>query len=151
MSAEFEALKRRSVLQLLFKCARLSEERALASVRGELGLPELRRAHMALFPHIDLGGTRLTVIAERLGVRKQSAASLVDDLVRMGVLERVADPADGRAKLIRFAGGEGALAESMEHLLAFERTLADDVGADMMEALHSALLHMERVLLDDIA
>ena len=148
MSQAFEELKRSSCLQLLFKCARLSEERALASFREELALPNLRRAHMALFPHIDLEGTRLTDVAARLGVKKQSVAALVDDLVSMGLLERVPDPADGRAKLIRFVGGEGALSEAMARLLGFEQTLTNELGADMMASLHAALLHLERVLLD---
>ena len=146
MGTEFEALKRSSWLQLLFKTARLAEERALDQIRQEIGVPGLRRAHMALFPHIDFAGTRLTQVAESLGVRKQSAATLVEDLVVWGMLERVPDPADGRAKLIRFAGGEDELKKGMGRLLAFERTLAARLGSDSAETLHSSLLRLEAIL-----
>ncbi|MFT6399773.1 MAG: DNA-binding MarR family transcriptional regulator [Bradymonadia bacterium] len=147
MSAEFEQLKRSSVLQLLFKTGRLAEEDALERIRRETGLPNLRRAHMACFPHIDLAGTRLTAIAERMGLRKQSVAALVEDLVVMQMLERVPDPSDRRAKLVCFKGGTDALAAGVEHLIHYERELAARLGEDTMKTLHSNLLALEAALL----
>ncbi|MCA9591617.1 MAG: winged helix DNA-binding protein, partial [Myxococcales bacterium] len=99
---KLEAAKRASTAQLLFKCARLLNERAIATLPvADETRP--RAAHMALFPHVDLEhGTRLTTLADKLGVSKQAVAQLVDDLEAMGVMARVPDPDDGRAKRVVF-------------------------------------------------
>src|ERR1700730_13286920 len=94
--------KTASTLQLLFKAARLIDEEALQRVAETPGRPRLRRSHTSLFPHIDLEGTRVTDLAERLGVTKQAVSQLVDDLEAMAVLERVIDPDDARARRVRF-------------------------------------------------
>jgi DNA-binding MarR family transcriptional regulator len=48
-------------------------------------------------------GTRLTELAEAAQVTKQTAGFLVDQLERAGYVERVPDPRDAGAKLIRLA------------------------------------------------
>src|SRR5215510_8733281 len=99
---KLEAEKSKRTAQLLLKAARLVNERAIARVRERTGRP-VRVAHTTLLPHVDLEGTRLTVLAKRLGVTKQAAGQLVDELEQFGMLERVADPADARAKLVKFS------------------------------------------------
>ena len=142
---DLEAAKRASVGQLLFRCARRMNEQAIARVRAATGQP-VRTAHTLLFPHIDLEGTRQTELARRLGVTNQSVGVLVDELVEMGALERVPDPADGRARLVRFVGGEGALLHGLGVLAGLERELADEVGAERWAALHDALVALDRAL-----
>lgn len=149
-TAEREALakaKRESVAQLLFKCARLLNELAIGRARARSGL-DVRVAHTSLFPHIDLDGTRLTELAKRLGVSKQAAGQLVDEMVEMGVLERVADPEDARAKRIRFArrGGGLALMEGFAVLGELEKTIARELGKPRVEALHDTLLELLALL-----
>jgi MarR family transcriptional regulator, temperature-dependent positive regulator of motility len=145
--AALEKAKRGSVAQLLFKCARLLNELAIARARERTGL-DVRVAHTALFPHIDLDGTRLTELARRLGVSKQAAGQLVDEMVELGVLERVADPDDARAKRIRFArrGGGLALMEGFAVLGELEKALAHKLGKKRIEALHETLLALLEVL-----
>jgi DNA-binding MarR family transcriptional regulator len=58
-------------------------------------------AHHPVFESIDPDGTRLTVLAERAGMTHQSMSELVGSMVAVGYLERLPDPADGRAKLVR--------------------------------------------------
>jgi DNA-binding MarR family transcriptional regulator len=58
-------------------------------------------AHHPVFENIDPGGTRLTVLAERAAMTHQSMSELVSSMATIGYLERVPDPADGRAKLVR--------------------------------------------------
>lgn len=132
--------KQRSTLQLLFKAARLTNEAALARVRAATGQRHLRAAHTALFPHIDLQGTRLTEIARRVGVSKQAVAKLVDELVTLGVLERVPDPSDGRAKLVRFAGGGAALLPGLAVLQAYETELLTRIDPTQWQAFRAVLL-----------
>jgi DNA-binding MarR family transcriptional regulator len=146
---ELEARKRASTAQLLFKCARIVNERAIERLRAETGLP-VRAAHTLLFPHLDLEGVRLTELAEKLGVSKQAVGQLVDELEQMGAVERVADPRDGRAKLIRIGerGGRGML-DGLAVLGEIERELACAIGDRRFAALHEALLvlsdHLEAV------
>lgn len=132
------AAKRRNVAQLLFKVARQTNERAMAGLRLRLELPELRPAHAVLFPHIDLEGTRLTTLAQRVGISKQAVSQLVEELVQMDALERVPDPDDGRAKLIKFC--PGALMQGLAHLKDVEQELEAVVGPEGFAQLHALLL-----------
>ena len=80
----------------------------------------VRIAHTTVLPHIDLEGTRLTELARRLGVSKQAAGQIVDELEEFGMLERIADPQDARAKLVRFSKkGQAAMLDGCGHLTAF--------------------------------
>jgi DNA-binding MarR family transcriptional regulator len=138
---KLETEKRASTLQLLFKAARLLDEQALARIAQQPGRVRLRRSHTSLFPHIDLAGTRVTDLAERLGVTKQAASQLVDDLEGLGVLARLPDPDDARARRVVFTElGRAGLLEGLSVLRAIERELSDKVGERKMEQLHSALL-----------
>jgi len=146
-SEELERRKKDSVGQLLFRCARLFNEAALARMRDEMGVAGIRASHTSLFPFIELGGTRLTDLAARLGVTKQAAGQLVEDLEQMGVLERAPDPADGRAKLVRFsARGRRGLLEGLAVLRRMEGELSVRLGSGDMERLHGILLRLVGVL-----
>lgn len=135
-----ERAKGASTGQLLMKCARLFNETAIARVRAASGQP-IRAAHTALFPHIDLEGTRLTELARRLGVTKQAVAQLVDDLEAMGIVERVPDPRDGRAKLIGFsAAGRAGMFDGLAMLGELEAELGEEIGEEKMAQLHESLV-----------
>ena len=135
-----EKEKQASVGQLLFKSARLLNERALARVNRETGQPALRPAHTNLFPHIDFEGTRLSDVAKRIGITKQAVGQLVADLEQMGVVELLADPDDGRAKLVRFTSkGLAAIRHGLDVLRGIEAQLAERIGDRHYRALHHAL------------
>ena len=68
---------------------------------AERGHPAVRYAHGAVFQFLDDAGTRVSVLADRAGITKQSMGELVAHLERHGYVERVPDPSDGRAKLFR--------------------------------------------------
>lgn len=138
---KLEAAKLASTLQLLFKAARLLDERALARIAEQPGRVQLRRSHTSLLPHIDLEGTRITDLAARLGVTKQAASQLVDDLEQLGVLARTPDPEDARARRVVFTElGRAGLLEGLNTLRALERELSDKIGERKMEQLRTALL-----------
>ena len=150
---DFEAVKRASVAQLLMKCGRLLNERGVQQFGEEMGVDTLRAAHTNLFPHIDMEGTRLTDLAARVGISKQAVGQLVDVLDELGAVERVPDPVDGRAKLIRFAseGGQPVLMRGMAVLGRLEEQMQQEIGPRRMKQLHRALLGIETWLTQETA
>jgi DNA-binding MarR family transcriptional regulator len=76
------------------------------------GFEDVREGHGCVFGFIDLEhGSRLTDLADRSGLTKQAVGEAVAELERKGYLERVPDPEDGRAKIIKLTqrGVEAAL------------------------------------------
>src|SRR4051812_44979785 len=78
----------------------------------EEGFEGIRYRHGSVFRFIDVDGSRLTTLAERSGLTKQAIGEVVDELERLGYVERAADATDGRAKLVRLTerGTEGQAA-----------------------------------------
>jgi DNA-binding MarR family transcriptional regulator len=139
---KFQELRDTVTLQLLFKASRLANERALARVAANPagGAQRVGPAHTALFPHLDFDGVRLTELAARVGVTKQAVGQLVDDLAGVGVVERVPDPVDRRAKRIRFSRlGYAGLMHGLGVLRDIEGELRAEVGATRMRELHETL------------
>jgi DNA-binding MarR family transcriptional regulator len=136
----FEATRDAATLQLLFKAARLANEAALSRVAAAAGGARVRAAHTALFPHLDFEGIRLTDLAAKVGVTKQAVGQLVDDLAALGMVERVPDPDDSRAKRIRFSSrGHAALMHGLGVLAAIQEALGAAVGIRRMRELHETL------------
>ena len=84
---------------------------ALLAVAGELtqrihdgvvarGFEGLRPAHCFAFARLAPHGATVTELAVHLGVTKQAASQLVDEIVRKGYAERRPHPEDARARLI---------------------------------------------------
>ena len=108
------------------------------------GFADLRTAHSAVFRHLDPDGTRLTTLAERAGMTKQSMAYLVDALTESGYLTTAADPHDGRAKRVLLTRrGNKAMATLVALSAQFEQRLAERMGATKVARL--------RALLEDVA
>ncbi|MFI9829905.1 MAG: winged helix-turn-helix transcriptional regulator [Streptomyces sp.] len=61
---------------------------------------DARPAYGFAFTRLSAGGATATELAAHLGVTKQAASQLVDDLVRKGYAERRAHPGDARARLV---------------------------------------------------
>lgn len=111
------------------------------------GYDDLRAAHSAVLRHIDPEGSRITTLAERAGMTKQSMGYLVDSLVGAGYLALGPDPLDGRAKLARLTPrGEGAIEVLLELSAQFERDVAAKLGKTRMAQLRALLEDMARVL-----
>jgi DNA-binding MarR family transcriptional regulator len=139
--------KRESVAQLLFKCARLLNERAITRVNQQGLSPSLRPSHTNLLPHLDFEGVRITELSRRLDISKQAVSQSVAELEAQGVVELLVDPADARAKLVRFTKkGADAIAHGLGVLAELESELSAKIGERRMRALHDALLAAEAAL-----
>jgi DNA-binding MarR family transcriptional regulator len=80
---------------------------------AQAGHDRLRPAHGFLFQALGERGATASEVAVRLGVTKQAARLMIDDLAALGYVERGTDPADARRRPVRLtARGEDALRRS---------------------------------------
>lgn len=130
--------------RLLLQAQRAFNARAIEKLNAR-GYAGLSVSHATLLPHIDVDGTRITTLAERAGMSKQGMGQLVSDLERQGFVERVPDPADGRATLIRFTeAGWSYLRDAAEVKTELETEYRRLLGDDRF----TALCEMLRDLID---
>jgi DNA-binding HxlR family transcriptional regulator len=100
-----------------------------------------------IFENLDPEGTRLTILAARTGLTHQSVGEVVAELERRGFVERVADPVDGRARLVRLTPeGRRLVRAAVAAIRAIERDwttrwhthgLTCDLRRPLDGALHS--------------
>jgi DNA-binding MarR family transcriptional regulator len=65
------------------------------------GVPGMRGSFGAILGVLPADGARPTVLAERLGITKQSLGERLRELEQRGWIESVPDPTDGRALIVR--------------------------------------------------
>lgn len=122
-------------------------EAMLSEFRAELGdseFADVRPTHGCVFRFVRGDGLRLTKLAELAHMTKQSVGEIVDDLAARGYVERVPDPADKRAKLIRLTKrGEEAQAHGFGLFAEVEQRWMERYGRDRIEDL--------REILEDVA
>lgn len=110
---------------------------------AERGHPDVRPPHGNVFQFLDDDGTRVSVLAERAQVTKQSMAELVAHLERHGYVERTPDPADRRAKLVRAtARGNELYALAREFVAATEAEWERRLGKAKFRQLRELLVEL---------
>lgn len=117
-------------------------EQALAQVHGEIAPqhPELRSAHLQVFRFGGVEGRRITDLATRGGMTKQSMHELIGHLERHGYLHREPDPVDVRARLVRLTEHGRRLQEQVQHAVdRLHRNWCARLGGERCAALWSAL------------
>lgn len=113
----------------------------------ERGFRDFRPAHGTIGQHIADRGSRVTDLAKLAQVSKPTVVYLVNDLERLGYVERIPDPADGRAKLVRLTErGTRAQEAAREIIAEIEQDWGELLGADdfavlraLLQRLHDAL------------
>lgn len=111
------------------------------------GFADFRPAHGTIGQHIADEGSRVTELAELVQLTKPTVVYLVNDLERLGYVERLPDPSDGRAKLVRLtARGLQAQQAAREIVAQIERDWSRALGGrdfanlrTLLERLHDAL------------
>lgn len=104
---------------------------------------DLRPTHGCVFRFVRDEGMRLTDLATHADMTKQSVGEIVDDLVERGYVERIPDPEDRRAKLIRLTE-KGVEAQRVGF------GLIDDIEARWAERFGSDRVDDLRELLEEI-
>lgn len=93
---------------------------------------QVSAAHIHITRHLQLSGDRLTDLADRAGMTKQSMASLVDQCEAWGLVTRAADPHDARARLVRFTPTGLAWLQGFRAAVAqAEAEFREEVGPDV--------------------
>ena len=131
--------QRENIGRLLLRAQRDFDTALNARLR-ERGYPGVRLAHSALFAHIDPEGTRSSELAERAGMTKQGMGQLVADLEKKGYVERVEDPGDGRARVVRLTKkGRRHVRDAREIIGEIEEAYARRLGDGRLETLRAIL------------
>ena len=113
----------------------------------EEGFPDIRAAHSTVVRRMSAEGIRVTDLADRAGMTKQSMAYLVEDLIGLGYVSTAPDPTDGRAKLVvTTAKGESLLAASRRLGDIYERHVAKLLGVNDAKKLRTLLEELNHKL-----
>jgi len=135
---------RRNIGVLFQLLSRDFERRARGTLRAR-GHTELLPSHQVVFAGLGRRGARLTLLAQHAGMTKQAMGQIVDDLEQLGYVERIPDPADGRAKIVRFtAAGLDFVCDAAEALDEIWRGYAELLGARALEELQKGLYKLLR-------
>lgn len=130
---------------LMFIASRSAANRIFEALKGR-GFGDVTIAQSRLMMGIDPEGTRLSVLAERAQIAKQTATALVDKLERAGYVERLADPTDGRARLVRMTP---RAKEAIPLARAEEERIEEEwrayLGAERMHQLRTALTDLRKI------
>jgi DNA-binding MarR family transcriptional regulator len=111
------------------------------------GLEDARVPHTHVTAFIKADGSRLTDLAAQARMTLPAMSELVDDLQRLGVVERRPDPSDGRAKLICLTDvGWEAMRTGRQAIAEIEAEYAELVGRAPFDAAAETLDELLRAL-----
>ena len=130
---------------LMFIASRDVETRILAAMR-RAGIDDITLAQARVAARIGPHGTRLSDLAEQAQVTKQTATALVDRLEASGYVERVPDPSDGRARLVRLTGKAATLLPvAKDEERRIERDWEAHLGPRRMRELRETLVRLREI------
>lgn len=130
---------------LLFVAYRSLEQRAHDAVAAA-GITDITLAQARIVARIGPQGTRVSDLAESARVTKQSAGFLVEQLESAGYVERVPDPSDGRARLVRLtARAEQVVVVANAEVERALAEWADHVGTDRLREVHATLMDLREI------
>jgi DNA-binding MarR family transcriptional regulator len=100
-----------------------------------------------IFHYLREGGLRLTELAERTHTTKQALRYTINQLEAAGYVERVPDPTDGRAKIIRLTerGWEGRRVGD-EIIVSLEEECLRQLGEERLRQFKALMKDVSSVL-----
>src|SRR5215510_13285424 len=128
-------LGNQNIGRLFLQAQRDYQRRALQKLHA-LGYSALSPAHITVLSQLAEQAMRTVVLAERVGITKQSMSDLVRELEAHGYVARRADPRDKRAAIIGLtAAGEQLLAETDQVKRDIEREYMARIGEQGFDQL----------------
>jgi DNA-binding MarR family transcriptional regulator len=126
------------VTLLSLALGRLTDE--LGAELEAAGFGGLRPAHGYALSRLSFGGATGVQVAEHLGITKQSAGQLVDELERSGYARREPHPTDRRGKLVVLTDrGWACVRAAQQALSTVDSRLAERLGPQRLADLRAAL------------
>ncbi|MET4273218.1 MULTISPECIES: MarR family transcriptional regulator [unclassified Bradyrhizobium] len=133
------AWRHANIGRLLNNAVRRFESRVL-ELMSEKGHGETRIAHVGLTRNLDVEGTRLTELARRASMSKQAMGELVDQCAELGLVDRIADPTDRRARIVMFTpAGRKWLDAFRDAVDVAEQEMRAELGKATMDAILKGL------------
>lgn len=133
------AWRRNNIGRRMNEAVKIFESRIIDNLKLN-GHSELTAAHINLTRNLDEDGTRLTELARRASLTKQSMSELVDQVEQTGLIEKRPDPSDGRAKLVCFTKtGMEWLEAFHQSLEVAEKEMRDQLGPALVDLMIEAL------------
>ena len=146
MSRELIRPDRVPLIAMIDKAARVMRADMTANAH-RAGFTEVAPAHNVVFATLPPGGARAADMAARAGITRQSMGEVVRDLVRLGILEMVPDPSDGRAKLVTYTDYGVRVAQAgLDHIAALDRLFRDELGEEEYDAARRVLERVRELL-----
>ncbi len=127
---------------LLFIPYRYTEDRIFRALQ-DAGFDDWTLAQCRVFQRVAPDGSRLTDLAEQAQMTKQSVGVMVDQLERLGYVRRVADPTDGRARLI-------VIEERGRRAVEVARVTADEIFSEWKTYLGTRNFTLLHQILDQL-
>lgn len=113
----------------------------------EAGYDDLSPSHFIVFQHMRSEGIRSTELAEKAQMSKQAMGYLIAYLEERNYVERIPDPTDGRARLVRLTErGWGVAEVAYNTVEQLEIKWENDLGAERMQQLRSILRELIAIL-----
>ncbi|MGE3672064.1 MAG: MarR family winged helix-turn-helix transcriptional regulator [Polyangiaceae bacterium] len=135
--------------RLLLVASRDFQRRSMLKL-ATYGYDDLKPSHSALFSNLGVEGARLVDVAAKAGITKQSMAAIADELEVLGYIERLPDPSDGRARIIKLSKrGWECVAKWDSMLDEIVDEYGASIGAARVERLTKDLAKLAAVLADD--
>lgn len=133
----------RPVIGLLLRLLYQHYAQGIETALREAGFGDLRPAHGNVFPFLTEEGISVSELAALARVRKQTMADAVEQLERMGYVERRPNPRDRRSRLV-FPTSRGASVKPVTHATAtgVEERWAQLTSPEELESLRASLLRL---------
>jgi DNA-binding MarR family transcriptional regulator len=141
-----------ALLGLLLRLAHQHWAGEIDAALAEAGFDGIRPAHAGVFPFVDDDGTPVSELARRANVRKQTMRESVEELERLGYVERRPNPADRRSRLV-FLTARGEAVRPVTHRTgrAVEERWASLLGERRLADLRAGLVDLLGALSDAAA
>ena len=137
---------RRRREQMLLRLLLRSTHRMNAEMAKRIrthGHPDFQPSFTALLAHIDTEGTRIGAVAERMGTSRQAVSQLLQSIESLGYVERVADPVDARAVIVRHTtSGRKLLVTAIDVMTGIELEYAEILGEAPLAQLKRLLTRL---------
>ena len=130
---------------LMFIAHRAAELHVMAALAAQ-GCDDLTLAQSRMLQRLEPNGIRVTELAERAAVTKQTAGALIDQLQAAGYVTRVVDPTDARARLVVLSEkGRTICHAAASEISRVEQQWRNHLGANRYQEMRAALADLRHI------